>query len=128
MISLLLVSHEIRIVTGLKALILEMSPNVDVQISGGTADGGIGTDAMDILAKIEAAQGDDILLFFDIGSSFLSSKMALDFYSGSKKIHFLDAPLVEGAFIASVNIMAEQSLEDIFEELKPMCLHKMPQI
>lgn len=126
MTSILIVSHEKKIVEGIENLILQMSPDVDLNISGGTANGEIGTDVMDIIDKITECKYDDVCLFFDLGSGYLSSKMAVDLYEGTKNVEFMEYPLVEGAFVASICAGANQSITQIHEELKGMKIDKIP--
>lgn len=125
MTSILLVSHEKKIVLGAYELIKQMSPGVDLLVSGGTADGEIGTDAMDILEQINKAKFDDVALFFDIGSSYIASQMALEFYEGDKEIHFMNYPLIEGGFVASVCAANGMDIASIEVELKDYKINKI---
>lgn len=121
--SVLLVSHSKKITDGLKEMIEEMigeESKVLLHSLGGTIDGRLGTDAMKILSCIESsASSDNIYIFCDIGSAILSAETAIDMTSEElqKKIILTDRPLVEGAFVAAVQISIGQSKELVFQEL-----------
>jgi PTS hybrid protein len=122
MITIVLVSHSRKISDGLVDMITEMVPsdNVTVLSAGGTEDGGIGTDPMRIQSLIEAHQDSErIYLFGDIGSSIMSIEMILELIDSElkEKCVYIDAPLVEGAFVASVQAMIDPSHEAILREV-----------
>ena len=122
MITIILVSHSRKISDGLVDMISEMIPskNVTVLSAGGTEDGGIGTDPMLIKTFIEAHQTcERIYLFADIGSSIMSIETVLDLIDLElkAKCFYMDAPLVEGAFVASVQAMIDSSHEAILREI-----------
>lgn len=125
MISVLLVSHSRLITDGLKEMIEEMTGRNDViQIHscGGTDDGGIGTDPTLILETIEQSiNSDTIYLFGDLGSGILSIETALDLIDDEdlkNKCHYIDAPLVEGSFIGSVQCLVDPSVEAVTKEIQ----------
>ena len=105
MISFILVSHSKKITDGLKEMIDEMAlnqENVTTFSLGGTSDGNLGTDPIAIYEIIQKRQSDEaILVFTDI-----------------QKVYIVNCPLIEGAFMAAVQIESIDSLESIFEELK----------
>ncbi|MBP3040902.1 PTS-dependent dihydroxyacetone kinase phosphotransferase subunit DhaM, partial [Bacillaceae bacterium Marseille-Q3522] len=119
-----LVSHSKKITDGLKEMITEMTGE-DARIfsAGGTDDGRLGTSAPIIMEKIEACQNcNRILIFCDVGSSILSAEAALDLMDEDlkEKCLIVDAPLVEGAFVAGVQSLATDNLEDILNELSQL--------
>lgn len=124
MISFLLVSHSKKITDGLKEMIDEMSLNKDNITTfsiGGTKDGRLGTDPIAIYEAIEMRKMDDaILIFTDLGSAVLSSEIAVDMIDDElkQKVHIVDCALVEGAFIAAVQINGVDCLEQVLNELK----------
>lgn len=122
MIGLLLVSHSIKITDGIKDLIVEMtSDSVPIVSCGGTDDGGLGTSAEKIVNGIsELSDCDHILIFTDIGSSIMSSDLALDLITDEdkNKCVMVDAPIVEGAFVAGVQSMVSDNLEEVLNEVK----------
>ncbi|WP_392558880.1 dihydroxyacetone kinase phosphoryl donor subunit DhaM [Orbus mooreae] len=124
MISFILVSHSKKITDGLKEMIDEMALNqeqVTIFSVGGTSDGRLGTDPIAIYNTIESRKADEaILVFTDMGSAVLSSEAAIDMLDDEvrDKVHLVDCALVEGAFIAAVQVKGSQSLQSVFEELK----------
>lgn len=44
---------------------------------------------------------DDALCFYDIGSSEMNVDMAIEMYDGNHRVLKVDAPIVEGSFIAA---------------------------
>lgn len=108
--GMVLVSHSEKLADGLKDILDEMKDDsVEIVAAGGTGDGHIGTNAMRIMEQIETLSDvDDILLFADLGSSILSSEMAIDMLDPEigEKVQIVDVPIVEGAFLAVVNAPA----------------------
>jgi len=125
-ISFILVSHSKKITDGLKEMIDEMAlnqENVTTFSLGGTSDGNLGTDPIAIYEIIQKRQSDEaILVFTDIGSAVMSSETAVDMLDEDikQKVYIVNCPLIEGAFMAAVQIESIDSLESIFEELKSM--------
>lgn len=125
MIGIILVSHSGKITDGLKDMLTEMvgekSPIIS---SGGMDDGGIGTDPTRILDNINSLQNcEHILLFNEIGSSVLSSEMAIDLVDDEllkNKCVLMNAPLVEGAFVAAVQSMISDDLNTIVAEVNKL--------
>ncbi|MBS3971774.1 MAG: PTS-dependent dihydroxyacetone kinase phosphotransferase subunit DhaM [Erysipelotrichia bacterium] len=125
MITFILVSHSQKISDGIVDMITQMVPSQDVKVisAGGTEDGGIGTDPMRIQAYIEDnAMSERIYLFADIGSSIMSIEMVLELIDESlkQKCVYLDAPIVEGAFIAAVQAMVDPSHDSILREVNKL--------
>lgn len=112
-----LVSHSERLADGLVEILQEMNDgSVVLEAAGGTGDGHVGTNAVRIMEAVEKL-GDckDILIFADLGSSILSSEMALEMVDEeiAKKARLVDAPLVEGSFLAVVNAANASSAEEL---------------
>lgn len=124
MVSVILVSHSHMITDGLKLMIEEMTgnnENVTIYSCGGSDDGGIGTDPMKILETIqESHESDVIYLFGDLGSGLISIETAIDLVDDEQlksKCHYIDAPLVEGAFVGAVQCMVDPSVEAVTNEI-----------
>lgn len=86
--------------------------------AGGTEDGRVGTSAEKIMNAItEAYSGDDVLVFADIGSSILSTEMAVEMLDPEVAAHvkLVDAPVVEGAVIATIQAGITESAEEIIQ-------------
>lgn len=120
MISAILVSHSQKITDGLKDMIEEMTgqaESISILSVGGTDDGQIGTDATRILSAIEQSSDSEyIYLYGDIGSGILSIETALDLIDDEalkEKTHFINGPLVEGAFAGIVQCLVDPSPEAV---------------
>lgn len=123
-IGIVLVSHSQKVTEGLKELILEMNgDNVNVQSAGGTDDGRLGTSATIIMSKIEELQEcENILIFYDMGSALLSAETALDLLEEDvqAKCKIVEGPIVEGAFVASVQSTITDDVDAIIEEVSKL--------
>lgn len=125
MIGIILVSHSEKITDGLKDMLIEMVGDKSPIISsGGMDDSSIGTDPTKILDNINSLQNcEHILLFNEIGSSVLSSEMAIDLVDDDSlkdKCILMNAPLVEGAFVAAVQSMITSDLNTIVNEVNKL--------
>ncbi|QKS71788.1 PTS-dependent dihydroxyacetone kinase phosphotransferase subunit DhaM [Paenalkalicoccus suaedae] len=127
-VSLILVSHSKELVTGLKDLLLQMQPEAQIAISGGEADGGIGTNAFDIKDAIESVYSEKgSVVFFDLGSARINSELAIEMVE-DKNIVLVDAPLVEGAFTAAIEAGFGHDLETVVKAAeKARDSRKMPE-
>ena len=122
MIGLILVSHSKKISDGIKELIMEMTKDeVPIISAGGTTDGRLGTSADLIIEAInELSSCNNILIFTDLGSSIMSSEIAIDLVDDDLKAKciLVDAPIVEGAFVAGVQSMVSDDVDAVIEEVK----------
>lgn len=128
MISLVLLSHSKKLVQGLKELIMQMTPEIDLYLVGGTADGGIGSDYDETLKVLnEAYREEGVIVLFDLGSTFMTVDMVMEAIEEErrKNIKIIDAALVEGGVTAAVAISSGSDLESIEETLKPLKLGKI---
>ncbi|WP_124059075.1 dihydroxyacetone kinase phosphoryl donor subunit DhaM [Vaginisenegalia massiliensis] len=123
MTGIILVSHCKLITDGIKLMVDEMvgdCDNVKVISAGGTDDGRLGTNGVKILEAILSLKDcTNILIFCDIGSSILSSEMAIELVddnSITQKVKIVDAPLVEGAFAATVQASVSSDIDLIVHE------------
>ncbi len=121
LIGLILVSHSEKITEGIKDLVVEMTKDaVPIISAGGTSDGRLGTSADKVMDAInELSNCNNILIFTDIGSSIMSSEIALDLVDEElkNKCILVDAPMVEGAFVAGVQSMVSDDVELVLEEV-----------
>lgn len=113
--GVMFVSHVNHIAQGISELMSEISTDVSITYSGGTEEGGIGTDLMDILRAIEENESDEILAFYDLGSSKMNLDIALDMTD--KKVHIYDVAFVEGSYTATALLQAGVGLEEIESQL-----------
>jgi dihydroxyacetone kinase DhaKLM complex PTS-EIIA-like component DhaM len=96
-----------------------MAAEVRIRAAGGTADGGIGTDATLIAEAVEAADdGDGVLVLVDLGSAVLSAQLAIDELVDQERrsrVRISEAPLVEGAVIGAVQASTGSALDEVDE-------------
>jgi len=122
MIGLILVSHSKKISDGIKELVMEMTKDeVPIISAGGTSDGRLGTSADLIIEAIkELSECNNILIFTDLGSSIMSSEIAIDLVDDDLKAKciLVDASIVEGAFVAGVQSMVSDDVNAVLEEVK----------
>ena len=105
-----MVSHSEQLASGLAEMARQVAGDVPIVPAGGSADGGIGTDADRIEAAIEQAdRGDGVLVLADLGSAVLTVRAALG--NGASHAVLADAPLVEGAIAAAVGASIGLTLE-----------------
>lgn len=120
MAEILIISHSRKIAEGTKSLIEQMAGDVTIHATGGVNDGeDIGTNINQIVDMLESVE-DDTICFFDIGSSMMNLEMAVEMYEGKHTLHIANAPIVEGAFLAAVEISTGKNTDDILEQLGKM--------
>lgn len=114
MVGIVVVSHSAEIAAGTLALAAQMAgPEVPLEGAGGTADGGLGTDADRVEAALGAAdRGDGVVVLGDLGSAILTVRSVLEDHEGGD-VRLLDAPLVEGTIAAAVTASAGLSIDDV---------------
>ncbi|HFT7241288.1 TPA: dihydroxyacetone kinase phosphoryl donor subunit DhaM [Staphylococcus aureus] len=115
--KIILVSHSKEIANGTKSLLKQMAGDVDIIPIGGLPDGSIGT-SFDIIQEALTKLDDDALCFYDIGSSEMNVDMAIEMYEGNHRVLKVDAPIVEGKFIAAVKLSIGGSIDDALAEIK----------
>ncbi|MFD1067010.1 dihydroxyacetone kinase phosphoryl donor subunit DhaM [Oceanobacillus locisalsi] len=123
-VGIVLVSHSQKITEGLKDLIIEMNgEQVNIRAAGGTDDGRLGTSATIIMSEIEELQDcENILVFYDMGSALMSAETAIDLLDEDvqPKCKIVEGPLVEGAFVASVQSTITSDVDVILEEVSKL--------
>ncbi len=127
MVSIILVSHSRKITDGLKEMIEEMTGKLDhifIISAGGTDDGRLGTDPMNLKDEIEKnSKSDNIFLFADIGSAVMSIETAIELLEDESLINkcvYVDGPLVEGAFVGAVKCMSDPSKDAVLAEVSKL--------
>ena len=117
MIGIVIVSHSHMLAEGLKQLAAELSRDtVRIATAGGLDETTTGTSADRIARAIqEADSADGVVVLFDLGSALLSAQMAVEMFSAEQQsgIRLIDAPLVEGTLIASVEASLGRSLDEV---------------
>ncbi len=128
MINLLIASHSKKLAEGLREILIQMAPNVNILVSGGDKDGNIGSNFDEINQIInEYATNDGLVIFFDLGSSMMNCQMAIDMLDDEKKskVYLAGTPIVETSVQIAVEASAGQSLEKIVEYLKEYPVNKL---
>lgn len=128
MVGIVVVSHSDLVARGVKDIAGQMAPEVKIEAAGGTEDNRIGTGINKITEAIEKVYSEDgVMIFFDLGSAFMNTDMAIEFLDDSmkEKIQIIDAPLVEGVITAAVECSMNKNIEEIKLVLKEMALNKI---
>ncbi|GAA0413554.1 MAG: dihydroxyacetone kinase phosphoryl donor subunit DhaM [Bacillota bacterium] len=123
-VGIVLISHSSKIAEGAKELIRQVIKDVPIETAGGTEDLEIGTSIEKINAAIEQAnQGNGVLLFYDLGSAKMNAEMAIEM-TDLKAIKLVEAPIVEGAYVAAVEAGMGKNLEDVYDSVIQAFEHK----
>lgn len=128
MVSLLIVSHSEKLANGVKELAKEMASDVNIEAVGGNEEGGLGSDYNKIFEALDSIYtSDGVIILFDLGSSLMTTQIVMEILEaeGKKNIVILDAPIVEGAVVAAVEISIGQTIQKVVEKLKPLKMGKI---
>lgn len=128
MINILIASHSKKLAEGLREILIQMAPNVNILVSGGDKDGNIGSNFDEINQIInEYATNDGLVIFFDLGSSMMNCQMAIDMLDDEKKskVYLAGTPIVETSVQIAVEASAGQSLEKVVEYLNEYPVNKL---
>lgn len=116
MVGIVIVSHSEKIAQGVVDLCAQMAPDVPMAAAGGLPGGGIGTDFERIYTAVESVMSDDgVAVLFDLGSALMTAEMVLEQFKEGL-VMLVDAPIVEGAVIASVSASMGFSLAEVSKE------------
>lgn len=128
MVNILLASHSKKLAEGLREILLQMAPGVEIIASGGDNEGNIGSNFDEINEIIgKYAKDEGLVVFFDLGSSMLNCQMAIDMLDEEKKskVYLAGTPLIETSVQTAVNASAGQSLDEIASYLKTYPVNKL---
>ncbi|MDD7765803.1 MAG: dihydroxyacetone kinase phosphoryl donor subunit DhaM [Anaerococcus vaginalis] len=128
MINILIASHSKKLAEGLREILIQMAPNVNILVSGGDKDGNIGSNFDEINQIInEYATNDGLVIFFDLGSSMMNCQMAIDMLDDEKKskVYLAGTPIVETSVQIAVEASAGQSLDEIVKYLNEYPVNKL---
>lgn len=115
-VGIVLISHSRKLVEGLHEIIRQVIHDVPVELAGGTDENEIGTSVEKIMSAIEKADtGKGVLLFYDLGSAKMNAEVALEMVTSNVKV--VDAPLVEGAYVAAVESNMGKEIDEVYEAL-----------
>ncbi|WP_096274050.1 dihydroxyacetone kinase phosphoryl donor subunit DhaM [Paucisalibacillus globulus] len=114
-VGIVLVSHSSKIVEGLSEIIRQVIHDVPIAIAGGTDEYEIGTNVEMIMSAITTANtGKGVLVFYDLGSAKMNAEIAGEMLD-SIEIKIVDAPLIEGAYVAAVESNMGKTLDEVYE-------------
>ncbi|WP_026702511.1 dihydroxyacetone kinase phosphoryl donor subunit DhaM [Salibacterium aidingense] len=119
--AVVVISHSAKIAEGIVDLVSQTKqPDVQVFSAGGTEAGEIGTSADKIKAVLEQADGEGgVLVFYDIGSAVMNAELALDMLPDLEGgVEIMDAPIVEGTYVAVVEAGMGKALEEVAEAVR----------
>ncbi len=125
-VGIVIVSHSPEVARGTADMARQMvGSEVRLAWCGGNSDGGLGTDVAAIKAAIDEVFGPaGVALLVDLGGAETNSEMAIELLDESRrdKVVICNAPIVEGAVMASVEAAGGASLDRVratAEELSP---------
>lgn len=117
LVTIVIVSHSEKIAKGIKEMIEQITDQIIVEVAGGTDDGDIGTSLPKINKAIQrATSASGTLIFYDMGSAKMNVQFAVEM-NAYENIEIVDAPLVEGAYIAAVKASIGKSAKEIKQKL-----------
>ncbi|MEF2290595.1 dihydroxyacetone kinase phosphoryl donor subunit DhaM [Virgibacillus dokdonensis] len=117
-VGIVLISHSHKIAEGAKELIRQVMKEVRIEVAGGTEDNEIGTSIEKINSAIEKANsGSGVLLFYDLGSAKMNAEMAMEI-ADQEDIKLVEAPIVEGAYVAAVESGMGKNVDDVYEAVR----------
>lgn len=116
-VGIVLISHSEKVVEGVQEIIRQVIHDVPIAIAGGTDDGEIGTSIDKINAAIDSAYSEKgVLLFYDLGSAKMNAELAIEF-AGRDNIKLVEAPLLEGSYVAAVESSTGKDLGTIIQNV-----------
>jgi dihydroxyacetone kinase phosphotransfer subunit len=125
-VGIVIVSHSRDVARGTADMVRQMvGSEVRLAWCGGNSDGGLGTDVAAIKAAIDEVFGPaGVALLVDLGGAETNSEMAIELLEESRRdrVVICNAPIVEGAVMASVEAAGGASLDRVratAEELSP---------
>ncbi len=125
-VSIVIVSHSPDVARGTADMVRQMvGSGVRLAWCGGNSDGGLGTDVAAIKTAIDEVFGPaGVALLVDLGGAETNSEMAIELLEDRQRdrVVICNAPIVEGAVMASVEAAGGASLDRvraIAEELSP---------
>lgn len=118
--GILLVSHVSEVTVGIKRLIEQVAKNVSITTAGGTDDNEVGTSIDKINEAIEKNDGEELLVFYDLGSAKMNLEIAAEI--SDKPLHVFDTSFIESAYSAAALLQVGVPLANIEKELEPLTI------
>ena len=122
MIGIVVVSHSSKVSEGICDMVEKISTGPDnslpIVAAGGNSKGELGTDVKRIFVAINKVHdGDGVVVLCDLGSGVVNSQKAIEMLDDALRntVRIADAPILEGAVGAAVEIASEKSctLDDV---------------
>ena len=117
MVGVVIVSHSSKVAEGIREMALQMAnPDQKIIAAGGTANDGIGTDAVKILNAVnEADDGEGVIILVDLGRAVLSAEVAMEMLDDivRERVRIADTPILEGSISAVVEASIGSPLEAV---------------
>ena len=129
MINILIASHSHKLAEGLTELLGQMAGGVNIEYSGGTEDGELGSNFEEINEKMTRLAEDGLVVFFDLGSSMMNCETAYEMLDDDlkEKVVLAGSPLVESSVQIGVSIDENTELDDIKNMISKYKLNKLDQ-
>ena len=125
-VGIVIVSHSPKVAEGTADMVRQMvGDSVPLAWCGGNAEGGLGTNASDILAAIASAWSEaGVAVFVDLGGAETNSEMAIEMLepARARRVLICNAPIVEGAVMGAAEASGGATLSRVVataEELSP---------
>ncbi|WP_066496357.1 dihydroxyacetone kinase phosphoryl donor subunit DhaM [Abyssisolibacter fermentans] len=122
MVGIVIVSHSYKVAEGIKDILDQMAQkSVPIATAGGTSDLDIGTDPFKIKDAIEEVYSEDgVIIFIDIGSAIMNTKIAIEFLDDEMQSNIViaNAPVLEGGLVAAVESKIGRDLMSIKESVE----------
>lgn len=133
MTGIVVVSHSRQLARAAVDLATGLVPGLEVavEVAAGMDDGGLGTDATQILQAIQRADdGAGVLILADLGSGVLSAQTALELLEPglAPRVRLSSAPLVEGLVGAYAAAGLGKDLDEVAAEAERAAEAKREQI
>jgi len=132
MVSIVIVSHSVRLAYGVRELVQQVTHGKVRVIAAGAVDGAtLGTNPEAVRRALDVADtGDGVLVLVDLGSAIITTEMVLDELPPERRARVVlcEAPLVEGAVAAGALIAAGASLAEAAAEARAALTPKFVQL
>ena len=100
-VRLVVVSHSAKIADGAAELAAQMAPDVLILPAGGTDDGRIGTSLEKVMAALEQAAGDGVVVLADLGSAVMTAESAAEFAADPGSVLLAAAEAAEAGAVST---------------------------
>src|SRR5690625_1530053 len=116
-VGIVIISHSSKVAIGIKEIIQQVARDVPIGVAGGTENDEIGTSLEKINAAVARAYSNKgVLLFYDLGSAKMNAELAIEF-AEKENIKLVEAPLLEGSYIAAVESSTGKNMETIINNI-----------